>query len=215
MKSYMNPPIPYGFAYVSGTWYKAFTIEDVKNKNRFTWIPFGVCINLDEYLQNLDGLEGYAMKYDFTKDMIKKYQGIYVSTYLISKNSKGKYLSVKGTPANNITFKLAKDKAASICKEFGGLPARTRLMHAKEYDATVRCISHFLQQFDKPLSNEQFEDYGLYGMNDLWIWTLTNHSDFSMILKKGDSIQDKEKVYANNESFESPVVGFRTILIIF
>ena len=43
MKSYMNPPIPDGFVHVSGTWDKGFVIEDVKNKNRFTWIPFGVC----------------------------------------------------------------------------------------------------------------------------------------------------------------------------
>jgi len=216
MKAYMNPPIPNGFVHVSGTWDKAFIIEDVKNKNQFTWIPLGICEEIEGDLKKIAcNLEGYSTKYDFIKDMIRSYQGIYLSTYPISKNAQGKPVSQKGKYWNNITFRFAKAKAIDICKELRGYAVRTRLVHEIEYDSVVKCISRLSGNVDCLVSNEQFEEYGLYGMNDLWIWTLTNYSELSMILKKGDQTQDKEKVYANNESFESPAVGFRTVLILF
>lgn len=216
MQKYMNPPIPEGFVHVSGAWDKAFIIEDVKNKNRFTWIPLGICENFKEYFQSLlSGLDGYGTKYDFTKEMLETYEGIYVSTYLISRNSRGKFASVNGKAITDITFKLAKEKSANICKEIGTLPIRTRLMYGAEYDMVVKCIAKLSGKEEKTITEEQFEEYGLYGMCDIWTWTLTNHSEFAMILKRGDTRTEQDSVYANNEWFESPAVGIRAILILF
>ena len=212
MKNFMSPPVPNGFKHVSGVWYKAFVIEDVKSGNRFTWIPLGVLNENEEYLKKLS-LEGHGTSYDFTKNMVGEYGGIYVSTYMLAKTSDSRAISLEGNVWNNISFRIAKIKSQEIAKEFRGSNVRTRLVYSAEYDAIVKTIAHLSGKNVDALTCQDFDKYGLYGMNDLWTWTLTNHSEFSMRLKKADS--QNEKVYASNEFFESSSIGFRVVLIVF
>ena len=202
MKNYMNPPIPNGFIHVSGTWNKAFIIEDVKSKKRFTWIPLGFCHECEEKIAKLS--RKMSPNYDLAKSMIDKYQGIYVSTYPISK---------KDEPITNVRFRLAKNKATKILSESVIPSFHTRLFYGQEYDIVVECIAR-LDNTVGTIGSEKFEEYGLYGMDDLWIWTLTKHDGFSMVLKKGDSREEQEEVYANDEWLESPEIGFRVVLIV-
>jgi hypothetical protein len=188
--------------HVSGRWDKAFIIADVKSKKRFTWIPLGICNDFKEKIIKLS--QELNMNYDLTKTMLDTYQGIYVSTYLISGN---------GLPITSMRFKLAKNKAAKFLTEFAVSTFYTRLLYAEEYDAVVECIAQ-LDNTVGAICAEKFNEYGLYGMDDLWSWTLTNHDGFSMVLKKGDSREEKEEVYANNEWLESPQIGARTVLIV-
>lgn len=212
MKNFMTPPVPCGFRHVSGRWDKAFTIEDVKNGNRFTWIPLGVLTENDDYLKKLS-LEGYGTSYDFTKNMVNEYGGIYVSTYMACKSNDNKAIFRNKSAWTNISFRIAKIKARDMSKEFRGANVRTRLLYAIEYEAIVKTIAYLSGQSIDLLTDEQFEEYGLYGMNELWSWTLTNHSEFSMKLKKANSLN--EEVYASNEFFEAASIGFRIALIVF
>jgi len=208
MKNYMMPPIPKGFVHVSGTWDKAFIIEDEKRENRFTWMPLNVCgDNLNEAAKNADA-------YDYTKEMIEKHGGIYLSTHLISKNMAGKPVSSGEAFWNRIKYSHARIEAENMCKVFRNSTVRTRLIYDWEYDRSVETISHLINQ-DGVLTNEQFEEYGLFGMTNHWTWTLTKYTEFSMVLKKGNPCEYHETVYANNEWFESPDVGFRVALIVF
>lgn len=200
MKNYMNPPIPIGFEHVGGEWNKAFIIEDVKQKNQFTWCPINVLVESHKIqLEKTDEL---------LKDMLDKYGGIYISTYPIFQNG-----SENKKYWTRVTFRRARAEAANICKKFRGSAVRTRLLYEDEYDAIVECLEHLSKQ--PMITDSDFEVYGLYGMNDLWIWTLTHYSEFSMILKKGNPKNYSEKVYANNEWFESPEVGIRVVLAFF
>ena len=40
-KNYQNPPIPYGYRYVTGEWYSGFGIERLSDGSQFIWIPVG------------------------------------------------------------------------------------------------------------------------------------------------------------------------------
>jgi hypothetical protein len=218
MKNYMNPPIPEGFIHVSGTWDKAFVIEDVKRGNRFTWIPLGICVELSKYPKEvMKTSEGYGMGYDYTKEMLDAYGGVYVSSYLMSKDTNGTPMSCTNEAWTKIKFRSAKDEAENMAKLFRNSAARTRLVYGWEYDKIVETISMLINSPYKTemITTEQFEEYGLYGANKHWIWTLTKYSEFSVILKKGDSRIYPESVYANNEWFESRDVGFRVILTVF
>ena len=214
MEKYMNPPIPKGFVHVSGTWDKAFIIEDVKSKNRFTWIPLGCCPEVNEYLKGyMFTGAGRDQNYDLTKDMIDLYKGMYVSTYVISKTDDGKPVSAKGHVWNNITYKQAKLKTIEMCKAIDSVGIQTRLLYEVEFDMILQTIAYLLNQANTQITTEQFEKFGLYDVNEFWSWTLTNYSECAMVIKKG-GMQIKE-VYANNESYKSPLVGFRTVLIVF
>lgn len=208
MENYMMPPIPKGFIHVSGTWDKAFIIEDVKRENRFTWMPLAVCGAIQE--QTANNVEGY----DYTKEMLENHGGIYLSTHLISKNAIGRPVSSGKEFWNKVKYFHARIEAENMCKAFRNSAVHTRLPTDWEYDKSVETIRRLLN-YDGTLTKEQFEEYGLYGMTEHWIWTLTRHTEFSMVLKKGNPCEYRETVYANNEWFESSDVGFRVALIVF
>lgn len=207
MENYMSPPIPKGFFHVSGTWDKAFIIADEKRESYFTWIPLGICGKIDNAFTNADA-------FDYTKEMLENFGGIYLSTYLISQNEAGKPVSSGKEFWNRIKHSHARLEAENMCKSFRNSAVRTRLISDWEYDKSVETISCLINQ-DGVITKEQFEEYGLFGMTEHWIWTLTKHTEFSMVLKKGNPCEYSETVYANNEWFESKDVGFRVALIVF
>ena len=151
--NYVNPPILEGYKHVCGEWNNGFVIERCSDGNQFVWIPVGSLDSngtLDgEHFSEKFGRRNYrnnefsdekfneALKDELLEQLesVKKYGGFYISSYNISKSSKGKPQSVKGImPWVNINFDDAK-KIASTIEDNEAV--KSHLTFGAEYDSVL------------------------------------------------------------------------------
>lgn len=161
---YKNPPIPYFYKHVSGTWDDNFTIESVENGNRFIWIPvkalrenrindgkinqkfgrgffeIGNCKVYDLPMSKADYIEPVNRVFKKQVRSIEKYGGFYISAYCVSKGKKGLPQIVKGQePWTNVNFHKARKLATKVEKKSGeGLT--THLLYGAEYDTMLEWL---------------------------------------------------------------------------
>ena len=156
-QNYQNPPIPYGYRYVTGEWYSGFVIERLSDGSQFVWIPVG-------YLDANGTLDGVVFNRKFGRrnyqkdrfsselyhetfngelklqaESVKKHGGFYFSRYNISKNEKtGKPQSVKGErPWTGINFDEAMQISATMETSYA---IKSHLIFGAEYDSVLEWI---------------------------------------------------------------------------
>ncbi len=126
---YTNPPIPEGYSHWFGKWNDGYTIIDGRF-SVFVWVPigalekngvfkgklekFGRRPNLDKPFDESGYYEEDSQELEEQFEMVKKYGGIYISKYLISKHVIFREQSaVKQIPLVNISI----DEAREVIKE--------------------------------------------------------------------------------------------------
>lgn len=153
-ENYSVPPIPNGYRYVEGSWENGYTIENIKDKNQWVWVPVGALKAdgmLDEKFFNQKFGRRNFMGEEFEKEgffepinpeffsqieSVYKYGGFYIARFSISKSDEsGMAKSVPGRlPWVNIDFDEAKKQASKIDI---GEEVRTHLMYGAEYDSVL------------------------------------------------------------------------------
>ncbi len=173
--NYANPPILDGYKHVCGEWNNGFVIERISDGSQFVWVPVG-SLDADGTLDGKHFSEKFGRRNyqndefsdsEFNENLkgkllkqlksVKKYGGFYISRYNISKSSRGKPQSVKGTmPWVDIDFYDAKKVASTI---ENNEKVKSHLTFGAEYDSV---LAWFIKSNAKTLSDivEDSTDWG-------------------------------------------------------
>lgn len=148
-----NPPIPEGYWHYDGKWNDGYTIKKGFS-DEFIWVPigalekngvfkgklekFGRRPNLDKPFDESGYYEENSQELEEQFEMIKKYGGIYISKYVLSKNDAGKAKSVKeGFPWVNISIDEAREV---IKKAFETEKVGAGVVTASLYDSILELL---------------------------------------------------------------------------
>ena len=177
-EEYINPPVPVGFKHIEGEWNDGYVIEQISSGSQFVWIPVGG-LDPDGTLDGEKFVEKFGRRnfpkvkyYDDDEfhnvlkgklleqlESVKKYGGFYISRFNISKDSKGRPVSVKGAkPITNVKFEEAKALASNFET---GVNVRTHLTYGAEYDSVLAwLIKSGAKTLDEVVRNSS--DWGNY-----------------------------------------------------
>ena len=130
--NYKSPFIPEGYVHLKGTWDTGYVIRNVADGSEFTWIPIG-WLDSDATLDGVNFNEKFGRKNwynsDFSKSgyheeipeeftkSVKKYGGLYISSYLASKEDEKLVFKKGNMPWVNINYPNAEAVAATYAKD--------------------------------------------------------------------------------------------------
>ena len=150
---YTNPPIPEGYSHWSGKWNDGYTIMNFWWEE-FVWVPigalekngvfkgklekFGRRPNLDKPFDESGYYEENSQELEEQFEMVKKYGGIYISKYVISKTERGRAQSnAKKIPWVNISIDEAREV---IKKAFETEKVGAGVVTASLYDSILELL---------------------------------------------------------------------------